>query len=195
MVKSFRILIPAIFLIYVAGCSTPTDSTADSAIIDSLSIQYNYLLDSVDNSWNVMIEDDDEKIMFMKRLLKEIEYTQNYDRQVQDRMNVMVDSLKLIRYDRSTVAESNRIDQYDYKTQDVVVDVINYASKHPQFEQYPLMQELIQDIRQKDSDVLMLRVDYDHSARAYNNFIKENKRYMNEVDSAFAEKLPLFAIE
>ena len=195
MVKSSRYLIPVIILILIVGCSSPDNNKADSAIIDSLSVQYNYLLDSVDNSWNVMISDDDEKIMFMKRLLKEIEYTQNYDRETQDQMNVMVDSLKIIRYDRATMAESNRIDQYDYKTQDVVVDVINYASEHPQFEQYPLMQELIQDIQQKNADVLMLRVDYDHSARAYNNFIKENKAYMTEVDSGYVQKLPLFAIE
>jgi hypothetical protein len=142
-----------------------------------------------------MIDDDDEKLLFMERLLKEVEYTQNFDRLVQDSLVNRVKSLKDMRYDRFSMSESSRIDEYDAAIAEATVDVIRYASEHPNYEQYPLMEELINDIRQKDADVLMLRVDYDQAARAYNSFVADNKKYMNELDTSHVQKYPLFAIE
>ena len=137
----------------------------------------------------------DEKIMFMKRLLKEVEYTQNYDLAFHEKMDSMITSLQESRYDRTTMAVSSRIDNYDIATLEVADELIRYVQKHPDYERYPLMEELVQDIRQKNSDVLMLRVDYDQSARLYNSFVMENKKYMSDIDSAHVQKLPLFAIE
>jgi hypothetical protein len=193
--KVSHTLLVIALLSFVYGCNTAKKDAAHAALIDSLRTEYSSLLDSADRYWTVMIEDDDEKLLFMERLLKEVEYTQNYDRTVMDSLVSRVDEVKQMRYDRLSMGESALIDKYDAAAYDLSVDLIRYASEHPNYEQYPLMEELIEDIRKKDSDVLMLRVDYDQAARAYNSFVVDKKKYMSELDTSYVEKYPLFAIE
>lgn len=194
-IKFIHIILAFAFLSASTSCNTAKKDATHAALIDSLRAEYNSLLDSADRYWTVMIDDDNEKVLFMERLLKEVEYTQNYDRSVQDSLMARVQSVKDMRYDRMSMSQSSLIDDYDAAISGITVDVIKYASDHPDFENYPLMEELIGDIRQKDSDVLMLRVDYDQAARAYNSFVTNNKKYMSELDTTYVEKYPLFAIE
>ena len=42
---------------------------------------YQVLSDSVDYTWSVMIDDDDDKHVLMNRLLLEVSYTNNYDKE------------------------------------------------------------------------------------------------------------------
>ena len=195
MVKNFRNAFPVIILVLIFGCNTAEKEAERSAMIDSLSIEYTEILDSIDHTWTVMIEDDDEKLLYMKRLLKEVEYTQNYDIAYHERMDSMITALQESRYDQLSMADSESIDIYDMTTSTISTDIIKYAQDHPDYERYPLMEELVQDIRNKNHDILMFRVDYDQSARLYNKFVSENSEYMNQIDSNYIEILPLFALE
>ena len=57
----------------------------------ALLLQYVALNDSADHTWQIMIADDDEKHMLMKRLLQEVSFTNNYDKGRFKELNDLVD--------------------------------------------------------------------------------------------------------
>ena len=58
--------------IFSCGDKKPS---SQSAAQDSLLITYQALSDSVAQNWEIMIEDDNDKHVLMKRLLLEVSYT------------------------------------------------------------------------------------------------------------------------
>lgn len=194
-IHQWVLLITAGVIIAGASCSSNKSARERAAMIDSLKYTYVKIQDSIDHTWTVMIKDDDEKIAYLKRLLQEVSYTNNYDEEQYEELMNRVEKLKTLRYKRSSMENSNLIDEYDLAVKSTINDVVGFAKSNPEYEKYPLMEELITDIRSKDNEVLMYRVDYDQSARSYNRFINEHKKLMDEIDPEHKEKLPLFAIE
>ncbi|MGF1636745.1 MAG: hypothetical protein ACFCUU_06685 [Cyclobacteriaceae bacterium] len=167
----------------------------ETVVMDSLVLMYSSLNDSINVSWHRMTNDDDEKLFFLRRLLLEISYTNNYDKTKHSKLLERVDSLATIRYDQQTMSDSDLIDYYDSLSSAVAYEVITFAREHPEFEKYGLMQELINDISEKSGNVLIYRIHYDNYARERNQFIEANKKLLETSmpDSAFAP-MPLFAL-
>jgi len=157
---------------------------------DSLAATLRVLHDSLDHSWAVMIAHDDEKLGAMKRLLMEISYTGSYDKARHAELMALVDQLKQLRYDRTTMENSSLIDEYDSATNDVSRMVIEFAYLSPAYEQSDLMKELVNDITYKNSMVLLYRVYYDKFAEEINDLHVE---YRERLDSV-AKPLPLFKL-
>lgn len=163
---------------------------------DSLYREFIVVNDSLSYAWQDMIKDDDEKLANMKRLLQEVSYTQNFNKQRHDSLLQRVDLLEDMRYDMESMADSDKIDIYDAASGVLSRDITLFAVNHPDYANYPLMEELIAEIEQANERVLLHRIRYDQSAKAYNSFIQENKGL--EIDDEGLEarwkEKPLFEL-
>jgi len=193
--KAFKLFFTAIVILsIIAGCKKKS-GTPTSEATDSLKIKYTSLLDSVNASWNVMIADDDEKHMLMKRLLLEVSYTNNYDKDKFAELNEQVDALNAMRYDQKSMHSSALIDAYDSATWAVADNVIVFARNHPRYQDIPLMEELINDINEKNSFVLIHRIHYDQSVKELNAFLETYGESARAVIPAIIDgPMPLFEL-
>lgn len=179
---------------YLISCE-PKKASVVGDDADSLMIKYRALLDSVDTNWNIMIADDDDKHVLMKRLLLEVSYTNNYDKARFEELTALVDQLQPMRYSQSTMSDSDLIDQYDSATWDLTDQIIQFAREHPRYADYPLMEELIDDINAKNNYVLMHRIHYDTWVKELNAFKENNaEKLMHEDPSIEPNSMPIFEL-
>ncbi len=190
-------LLLIIFLgLVIFGCKRSGEKTlAEKKKLDSLVMQYRTINDSIDVSWAKMIDDDDQKHQYMKRLLLEVSYTNNYNKEAFDSLNELVDTLDSLRYDQQSMEESELIDNYDSLTFMATNAICSFAQNNPRFSDFPLMSELIHDINQKNDMMLIYRIHYDNFVKARNEFIK---KYSKKLDAYSTEvnfdPLPMFQL-
>lgn len=186
-----------IFISFLLGslfnCGGPREEQMSEEQLDSLQATYYALNDSLESAWQKMIEDDDQKLAYLRRLLDEISATNNYDEEVYESYMKMVDALASMRYTQETLT-GDVIDAYDSATSEVVSKITSYAYENPKFENYPLMEELIADINQAQSMVLIYRSRYDLLAKSLNEFIEDNEHRLIDRDNTKVQykKKPLF---
>ncbi len=190
------LLLPFIIVVLFSQCKYAGKSTMkQKQETEALIAIYQAMNDSIDHAWNVMIGDDDEKLQLMKRLLLEVSYTNAYDKARFDTLNRYIDQLKILRYDRKTLADSKRIDDYDSATSVVLDAVIEYAVGHPAYKGSDLMKELVDNINEKNSMVLIYRVHYDEFVKEREKFIKKNrKKLLKGLNESDMETLPVFTL-
>ena len=186
----------AIISIVLESCKRKREEAVTLAELDSIKMVYTALNDSLENAWTVMIEDDDEKLDYLRRLLKEVYYTDNYKEEEYDSLVNMVDALANMRYTQKSMARSELIDQYDSASFEIVRRVINYAQDHPEFENYPLMEQLVDSIQHAQNMVLIYRSRYDTFAKRVNTFVEKNEHRLIENDATTTryKKYPLFEL-
>ncbi len=160
---------------------------------DSVTETYLNLRDSMLETWNTMISDDNSKIKAMHNLLHELKVSDPANRLQYEQYNERLDDLKKMRYTQSTMADAQIVEEYDFASNSLIADLISVAESQTQFTYNTTMQRLVEAIRTADQRVLNYRQEYDKIASAYNQFIENNKRWLNEVDQdSFFEKKPLF---
>ena len=187
-------VIPFIIMLVIYGCGNKANKTkAVIADIDSVKMVLVSLQDSTSKTWQTMIREDDQKIIYLKRLIDEVSYTKVYDKAVYDSLVAGIENLKAIRYDQNSMADSDKIDLYDETTAEMVNKVITFAQNHPNYEDYPIMAELINDILDADNKVIYRRVDYDNIAIEYNKFIQHNQDLIRKSGNVVSAK-PLFQL-
>ena len=187
-------LFAGIFASVLFSCGNKKQQTS-TVEADSLLIKYRALVDSVHANWAIMIADDDDKHVLMKRLLLEVSYTNNYDKERFQELTGLVDDLKAMRYDQKSMSNSSSIDAYDSATFDLSDQIFVFARNHPRFEDTPMMSELIDDINAKNNYILMHRIHYDNWVKELNTFKEQNeKQLLNADPSAETDKMPLFEL-
>ncbi len=194
--RAFRIFtLIGLLAIFLYACDGGKNASKSSARKDSLLSTYLTLEDSVQKQWSVMIADDDDKYTLMKRLLLEVSYTNNYDKDRFEELNELVDQLKAMRYDQKSMSNSAMIDAYDSATFDLCDQIIVYARNHPRYDDFPLMSELIDDINGKNNYILMHRIHYDTWVKELNAFKKKHRKKLMTADPEIeAESMPLFEL-
>jgi hypothetical protein len=187
-------IVCGIISVSIFSCGDKKPSS-QSVTQDSLLITYQALTDSVDHNWAIMIDDDDDKHVLMKRLLLEVSYTNNYDKGRFDELNNLIEQLKELRYDQKSMSNSSSIDAYDSATFDLSDQIFLFARNHPRFENTPLMGELIDDISAKNNYILMHRIHYDNWVKELNAFKEKNKEQLISNDASIeTAKMPLFQL-
>ena len=193
----FRATIKMVVIGMVTGiilsCEDKKQRSTDAIENDSLFIKYTALTDSVDKEWQIMIADDDDKHMLMKRLLLEVSYTNNYDKERFRELGDLIDQLKAMRYDQKSMGVSASIDAYDSATFDLSDQIILFARSHPRYADFPLMVELIDNINEKNNYILMHRIHYDTRVKEFNSFRKSNRKKLLPSDPEI-EVMPLFEL-
>lgn len=190
----FSLIILIAGLLAMSSCDKKSRSGQDVST-DSLLIQYQALSDSVDRNWRVMIDDDDNKHFLLSRLLQEVSYTNNYDKDRLQELTGLLDQLKVMRYDQSSMTSSALIDAYDSATFAVCDQIFVFARNHPRFENIPIMGELIEEINAKNNYILMHRIHYDNWVKELNEFKKTNREAILSGDATVdVEDMPLFQL-
>lgn len=131
--------------------------------------------DSVQGAWAFMMEADDQKIMFVKRLLDEISYTKKFDIVVHAKLVEKCKVLKSKRFDENAMSNSVSIDKYDAATDSLLREVKALVMATPNVESYPLCGQLLADISALDNDVVMHRVKYDNWVVEFNKVLDERQ--------------------
>lgn len=195
-----KLLCLAVVVGFTSGCSKLKETTGTVAKtnftkIDSLRSTYLALNDSIVMAWNIMINDDNEKIDNLKRLLEELVYAGGMDTARIADLKLQLGKLKGARYDEYTMTNSDLIDEYDFATNNLVNEVVTFAKSHTSFDRYPLMGQLIREIRNAESRILHHRIYYDLFAKDYNKFLEDHKESLTEIESDVEhQRKPLFEL-
>lgn len=200
MRKAIRVLVFSLLLAaaYTACQRASEENRTDEAAPDSVVLVYNSLSDSVKVAWEDIVENEDQKLANMRRLLQEISYTPTFNQARYDSLMAHLEQITRYRFEAETMT-SRQIDQYDSAVARLQREVLDFAVNHPSFEAFPLMGKLTESIAAADQRVLFLRTRYDDYARDYNDFLKGDKgrRLANErvADTANSPQIrPLFQI-
>jgi hypothetical protein len=150
--------------------------------------------DSINKVWKIMIESDDQKIADIKRLLLEISYTDKPSTIELMKIQKMQEQLVSKRYDQVTMADSKKIDDYDFATDSLVKSAMSLTSSTTGIENHPLAKELTEDIMEADNNVVRYRTLYDSWTKLYNSYLENNEKQLKELGEPYAsyKKKPLF---
>ncbi len=161
--------------------------------IDSLTDMYLTLQDSMLDTWNMMIKDDNQKIKAMKGLLHELQIGGQYVPGELNSFEHRVEQLCRIRYTPKTMWNADVVEEYDFASASLVSELIALAESYTVFSYNTTLQKLVEEIRAADLRVENYRTDYDAVAMQYNQFIEENKDLLKEIaDNGTLDKKPLF---
>lgn len=169
------------------------DHTVSFTKTDSLTETYLSLQDSVLQSWNMMINDDNHKLESMNSLIHELEVSGAADEQLLESFREQLDQLKRSRYTQKTLSNSDVVEEYDFASNALVTELLTLTESRREFAYNPTLQKLTDQIRTAEQRVETYREEYDHVAARYNAFLDRNRAYLKEVDAdSVLEKRPLF---
>lgn len=172
----FKSILLIFFVAIILGaCNKNTSTSLTPTAIDSLKTVFQDINTQLEAAWNTMIQDDDDKLSNLTRLLQEVEYSGDYNRLKLDSLKKDIDQLAAVRYDQQTMSDSDLINLYDSMTTQAMGEVTVFTTRLSQFDQYPLMGQLIQEVFEADDRILRFRIDYDRAAKQYNSFIEEHE--------------------
>jgi hypothetical protein len=164
-----------LWLIILGACSKNSSSTLSPNSVDSLKLVYQNINIQLDTTWAEMMQDDDDKLANLRRILQEVEYSGNYNRLKLDSLRGRVDQLESARYNQQSMSDSESINVYDSLTNQVMGEITIFTTRLEQFEQYPTMGRLLQEVFEADERVLRYRISYDRSVKQYNSFIESHQ--------------------
>jgi hypothetical protein len=162
---------------------------------DSLTDVYLALQDSMLDTWNMMIKDDNQKIKSMKGLLHEIQIGGQYTPGELNSYEQRVEQLCRIRYTPKTMWNADVVEEYDFASESLVSELIALAEAYSAYSYNTTLQKIVEEIRAADLRVENYRADYDAVAIQYNTFIEENKELLKEIaENGSLDKKPLFQV-
>jgi hypothetical protein len=167
-------------LMFNCGKRAETDS-ATFTKADSLTDVYLSLQDSMLRSWNIMINDDNQKITAMHNLLHELMLTTANENELQT-FEEQLDRLADLRYDQKSMAKEDLIEEYDFASNSLVTELISIAESRSEFAYNPTLQKLVEEIRIADQRVDLYREEYDLITQKYNNFLQANRSYLDDMN-------------
>jgi hypothetical protein len=177
------------------NCGEKQASTEETAFtkIDSLTDFYLALQDTMLQSWNIMINDDNQKIKSMRNLLHELKVSNPEERDQLNAYEERLDQLIRMRYTQKSMANADVVVEYDFASNSLVSELVSLAESKTEFAYNSTLQKLVDEIRAADQRVDNYRVDYDSVVTEYNRFLEKNRAYLKEIDqNIIPEKKPLF---
>ena len=153
------------------------------------------LSDSLDYSWKVMVDSDNEKLADIKRLLDEVSYTKEHDESEVQRLRKKQEALVNKRFSRGSMT-SQQIDAYDTATDSLLRETFALVNATPEMEKHSITNQLLADIQKEDNDVIIYRVRYDQWAKKFNEFLENNSANLEKLGSPYKDytKQPLFQL-
>jgi hypothetical protein len=162
---------------------------------DSLTESYLAYQDHMLESWNVMINDDNQKIEAMHHLIHELMVSHPEQRDQLTSFEERLDQLTRTRYTPKSMVNMDVIEEYDFATTSLVSELLAMAESTREFGYNTTLQKLADEIRAADLRVENYRLEYDSIVMQYNHFVETNQESLKEIElSAPPEKKPLFQI-
>ena len=177
------------------SCGEKTANGPDSTFTkaDSVTDRYLAFQDSMLRSWNVMINDDNQKIKAMHNLLHELMITSSHQDDQLDAYEEQLEHLIDLRYNQKSMANEDLIEEYDFASNLLVTELISQAESKTEFAYNTTLQKLVEEIRIADQRVNLYREEYDAITFKYNTFLERNRNYISEITQKDSiEFRPLF---
>jgi hypothetical protein len=187
--------LPGLMLAMLLGACSGKTTENDPAYtrIDSLTDTYLLLKDSMLNTWNRMVYDDNQRIKAMKSIIHELRVTREGNDEELQSLDYRIEQLLRIRYTQKTMINPDVVEEYDFASNSLVAEIIALAESIPSYGYNTTLQQLVERVRLAEQRIETHRINYDAAAQAYNQFIEANKPLLKEIDeSARPEKKPLF---
>ncbi len=185
---SVGLLAPLIF-----SCGSPSAPVEQTHFTraDSLTDRYLSLYDSIHKIWNVMINDDNQKIEAMQHLLHEVNVSQPDSnlRSLESRIN----QLMRMRYTQKSMANRDVISEYDIATDAMLDELLSNVQSRREYSYNKTLQKLVNDIHVANERLVDHRFLYDSVVWSYNKFIEANQEFLRKTDETLKlEKKPTF---
>jgi hypothetical protein len=177
------------------NCSEKPAASEETAFTKQDSVTDTYLAfqDSILWSWNVMINDDNQKIKAMHNLIHELMVSNPDQNETFRNFEERLEQLTHLRYNQKTIANADAVEEYDFASSTLVTELLTLAESQSEFAYNTTLQTLAEEIRMADERVANYRADYDAVVTGYNQFLDRNKNFLSEVDhNTMPEKKPLF---
>ncbi|MDH4089810.1 MAG: hypothetical protein OEV74_14045 [Cyclobacteriaceae bacterium] len=186
MMKYFASLFILLCAIALVNCGKqkPDAVQTEFTKADSLMDCYLAYQDSILQSWNVMINDDNQKINSMHNLLHELFMTAAYDRDLLRTYEGQLDHLAGLRYTQLTMGNVDVVEEYDFASEALVAELLSLAESKAEFASNPTIQNLVEVIRMADQRVYNYREEYDSIVLKYNNFLRMNRTHLQEISQS-----------
>lgn len=163
--------------------------------LDSLTDDYLSLQDSILESWNNMIKDDNEKLDAMENLIHELKVSRSIDERLFKSYKERIRQLRQSRFNQKTMSNFDVVEEYDFASNSLISELIVLAESQTEFAYNTTLQTLTDKIRTADQRVAVYREEYDLIVSEYNEFLEENKSYLKEIETdSFLEKKPVFQV-
>jgi hypothetical protein len=196
MIKFYPVgiaLLSCCFLLLLSCGEKQANTPIHFTKADSLTETYLALQDTMLHSWNVMINDDNQKLEAMHNLLHELIVSASADPALLKSYQERLFQLKRLRYTQKTMANNDVVEEYDFASNTLVSELLALAESQRQFAYNTTLQKLADEIRLAETRVGEFREQYDLITTRYNAFVENNQKFLKEVDSdSFLEKKPLF---
>ena len=178
-----QFVIIALFTALLMNCGRqkPGAPRATFTKADSLTDCYLDYQDSILQSWNVMINDDNQKIKAMHNLLHELLITSTDDRDELRSFEEELAQLANMRYNQQSLGDEDVVEEYDFASAALVTGLISMAEAKPEFPYNKTLQNLVEEIRLADQRVINYREEYDYIVAQYNGFLERNRIYLDEM--------------
>jgi hypothetical protein len=179
----------------IAACGTKheTARTDDFTKIDSLTETYLSLQDTMLESWNIMLKDENLKIRSMHALLHHLLSTPGFDQSQLISLEQRLEQLDRIRFTQKSMCDPHVVEEYDFASNSLISEILTLAESDPGFANDSQLQDLTDEIKSADQRVNIYREEYDSATRQFNTFLEEYKDYLKDIDeTATAQKRPLF---
>ncbi len=161
--------------------------------IDSLTDCYLAIQDSIVQSWNRMIYDDNQKIKSMRDLVHELSVSNPDQREQLATYNEQIEQLTRMRYSQKTLANADIIEEYDFASNTLVVELSSLAESRAEYAYNTTLQKLVEEIHLADQRVNNYRASYDEIIIRHNDFVEKYKDYLSEISQhKTIHKQPLF---
>lgn len=166
------------------GKQKPDPVQTEFTKADSLMDCYLAYQDSILQSWNVMINDDNQKINSMHNLLHELFMTAAYDRDLLRTYEGQLDQLAGLRYTQQSMGNVDVVEEYDFASAALVAEFVSLAESKAEFVNNPTIQNLVEVIRLADQRVNNYREEYDSIVLKYNSFLRMNRTHLQEINQS-----------
>lgn len=187
-----RVLPVILIIILISSCGRANFLSSNKKAVKAEIDQIN---DSLQLSWNTMIDSDDRKLSDLQRLLQEVSYTKDHDEKKLHDLLSKSEQLKRLRYQQKSMT-SNQIDNYDAQTDSLLKASFLLVEETEEMKTHSLTSSLIEDIKKADGQVILNRVNYDNWAKRFNTLVKEKEKTLSRIGPPYSsyKPLPLFQL-
>ena len=162
--------------------------------IDSLRSHLLTIEDSLLYRWNIMLNDDNERIRSLAKLVKKLRSVDAIDSSQMASIQNELEELKKSRY-FMTKMTSEEIDTFDSVSFALSRKIVQISDSVGLSEKDDWVNDLISSIHAKEGQILLCRIKYDNVAKEHNEFVEIHKDVIDDIDSELHHTvLPLFEL-
>lgn len=179
--------------ILLTGCGKTNDTPENLAFtkIDSLTESYLSYNDSILQSWNIMMNDDNQKIKSMRHLVDILQESNEFNHEELAVLKERINHLFENRYTPESLSEE-RIEEYDFASNALITEITTLAQGYSKYDQNEKPQKIVAEIIAADQRVEKYRNEYDQIVERYNQFLVINQPTIEDAENLDWEKKPKF---